>query len=76
MLEYNIHEYAKHSKGISKKSMVQRALKQTLHNIKTKSYSLRTIAENDPTHEEKRENRTHQCKECPNQFTQNPTEQL
>jgi len=49
MLEHNNHRHAKHSKRIPKKPMVRWILKQTLHNIKTRSYPLRTTAENDPT---------------------------
>jgi len=74
MLEHNIHGHTKYSK-IPKKLMVQRAFKQTLHNIKTRPYPLRTTAENDPSHEGRRANCTYQSKECFNQFTQNSIEQ-
>jgi len=53
MLEHNIHEQAKNSKGMPKKPMVQRTLKQSQDNIKTRSYSVRTAAEHNPTHEER-----------------------
>jgi len=75
MLEHNIHEHVKYSKELLKKPMVQGALKQTLQNIKTRSHPLRTTAMKDLTREEIRANCTHQCKECSNQSTQNPTEQ-
>jgi len=67
MLEHNIHEHVKHSKRF-KKPMIQGALKQTLDNVKTRSYPLRIIAEKDSTHKERKANCTHQCKECSNQF--------
>jgi len=35
MIVHNIHGHAKHRKKVPKKSMIQRALKQTLNNIKT-----------------------------------------
>jgi len=73
MLEHNIDEDVKHSKGLLKKPMVQGILKQTLENINTRS--LRTTAMKDSTCEERRANYTYECKECSNQFTQNPTEQ-
>jgi len=75
MLEHNIQEHVKHSKGLLEKPMVQGALKQTLENIKIKSHPLRTTAVKDSTREERRASCTHQCKECSNQSTQNPTQQ-
>jgi len=73
MLEHNIHEHVKHSKGLLKKPLVQGAFKQTPENIKIRSHFLHTIT--NSTREERRTNCTYQYKECSNQSTQNPTEQ-
>jgi len=75
MLENNISEHVKHSNELFKKPMIQGTLKQTLVNIKTRPYPMRTTAEKDSTHEERRANCTHQCKECSNQSVKNPTKQ-
>jgi len=74
MLEHNIHEHVKHSKGLLRKLLVQEALKQT-ENIQTKSHPLRITAVKDSTRKVRRANYTHQCKECSNQSIQNLTEQ-
>jgi len=75
MLEHNNHGHAKYSKVIPKKPMVQRTFKQILNNIKTKSYLLRTTAENNLRYEKRRVTCPHKCKECSNQLTQHLTEQ-
>jgi len=54
MLEHNNHRHAKYSKGVPKKLIVQRTLKQTFDNIKTRSYTLPTTAESDLTYEKRR----------------------
>jgi len=66
MLEQNNHGHAKYSKRVPRKPMVQRTLKQTFDNIKTRSHPLRITAESDPTYKEKRAICIHQCKECSN----------
>jgi len=44
------------------------------HGKQTTSYTLRTTAVKDSMREKRRANCTHQCKECSEQSTQNPTE--
>jgi len=67
MLKQNNHGHVKHSRGIARKPMVQKPLKQTFDNIKTRSHPLHTTTESDLTYEERRVTCTHQCKKCSNQ---------